>query len=41
MIEGFNDYRNGERWRKLRDIIEKYDKRYKEKFSFEYRAEGN
>jgi hypothetical protein len=29
MIEGFNDYKNGERWRRLREIIEKYDKKYK------------
>jgi hypothetical protein len=41
MIEGFNDYKNGERWRKLKEVIEKYDKRYKEKFNFEFRAESN
>lgn len=29
MIEDFANYKNGERWRMLRETIERYDKKYK------------
>ena len=31
-IEGFNVYRNGEKWAKLRDVIQLFFSKYNEKF---------
>lgn len=31
-LEGYNEYRNTDKWYFLREIIDKYDKKYKEKY---------